>query len=196
MTTRRKWIVGAVGVVSLAVAAFQLETRYEMGQLRDVALPWQKTRRRLIAARTLFNGVAGGDRFTKFLFNQDEEMLAARARKNRETCDRLAAAGVDYIMRCAEPKEAERERVRAEMKDLVTSAFRDGIGACRTSNVESPPLGPEDEELASCLQFFRSGTCDILDYRPSQLAVGMLDMMVKKPSKPQPHMQACLFLWN
>lgn len=183
----------AVALAALAVPAYQFETRYEMGQ---VSFPWQNTRRRLIAARALFDqdGPPLGQTITYVFDKQDaEERAAARARKNRETCDKLATASVDYVVRCVEADGAERERARAEMRDLIARALRYRIPACEKA--DGSVRGPADEAVVSCLRFLGSGSCEILDYKREDLAGGTLDYMVKKPGKPQPHLEACPFLF-
>ena len=176
-------------VVVLAVAGYQFETQYEMGQ---IVLPWQKTKRRLRAARYLFGGNSAG-RFVKFMFNNDPEETEARERRNRAVCDKLGAAWIDYIDRCAEAKAPERARVRAEIEDLVTHGLPEAVKVCDPSQASA--VGPPDDQVASCIAFFTSGTCDILDYAPNDLVVGELDVMVKKSTRPQPHIQACPLLF-
>jgi hypothetical protein len=198
MTTRRKWLLGSIGfmLAVLAVAGYTFETRYEMG---EVSFPWQKSRRRLIAARRMFDPhkslQGGGGRFMKFLINDDDdERREARARKNRSMCDRLTTAWTDYFVRCIEPKGDERERVRAEMQDLVTHAVPETVWVC--SELQAPNEGPPGEQFDSCVAFFASGTCDILDYEWMELAVSTHDVRVKRPTKPQPHMEACPLLFG
>src|SRR5262245_6314938 len=198
MTTRRKWLLGSVGfmLAVLAVAGYTFETRYEMG---EVAFPWQKSRRRLIAARTMFDPhkslQGGGGRFVKFfLANDDDEKREARERKNRALCNTLTTAWTDYFVRCIEAKGDERERIRAEMQDLTTHAVHDKVSVC--DEVYVSEQGPRDEQFDSCIAFFTSGTCDILDYPWMELAVSTVDLMVKKPTRPQPHMEACPLLYG
>jgi hypothetical protein len=133
-------------------------------------------------------------RVTSFAIDQDDEKRAARARKNGQTCATLAAGWSDYLVRCTGTEGAERERVRAEMLDLTTRAVRDEIGACKTT--DGSQIGPEAEDVGPCLEFFASGTCEILDYDPAELATGMLDFLTKRPTRPQPHLKACAFLFN
>jgi len=192
MTTRRKWLLGSVACmfVVLAVAGYSLETRYEMGQM---SFPWQKTRRRLIAARRML-GNFGGSRFVKFKINDDADEREARERSNRAACAKLGAAMTDYFVRCSEAKEPELASVRTEMEDRVTHALPKAVPIC--SETQASEIGPPEEELDSCAAFFASGTCDILDYAENELALGTLDMMVKKPTRPQPHLAACPFLFG
>jgi len=191
MTTRRKWVLGSVTcmVVVLAIAGYQFDTQYEMGQ---IVLPWQKTRRRMRAARSMFGGNSGS-RFVKFMLNNDPEETEARERRNRAACDKLRAAWIGYIDRCVEAKEAERARVHAEAEDLVTHGLPEAVRVCDASQASA--VGPPDEQVDSCIAFFKSGTCDILDYSPNDLVIGEMDVMMKKPTRPQPHLQACPLLF-
>ena len=199
MTTRRKWLLGSIGfmLAVLAIAGYTFETRYEMG---EVAFPWQKSRRRWIAARTMFDphkSVWGGGvgKFMKWRIHEDEEVREARARKNRAMCDRLTAAWTDYYVRCIEAEGDERERVRVEMQDLVGHAMHDNLSIC-SDDIQAANEGPADEQFDSCIAFFTSGTCDILDYPWMELAVSTVDRMAKKPTMPQPHMEACPLLFG
>src|SRR5262245_36589593 len=113
MSTKRKLIVGGLVAVAavLGVAAFQWETRYEMGQ---VSFPWQKSRKRLIAARALFGPSprapkAWSYRFYKDLTWEEQEEIRRRdAERNRSTCAALAKGQTDYVVRCVDPKGDER----------------------------------------------------------------------------------------
>ena len=196
MTTRRKWLLGSVVcmLVVLGVAGYTLETRYEM---EEISFPWQKTRRRVIAARRMFDphkSLPGGGGFVKFLLDKDDEDREALGRKNRATCDKLGAAWTEYFVRCSEAKDSDRARIRAEMQDLVKHRLPEKVLVCSEAQAETE--GPPDAEWNACVAFFASGTCEILDYDWMELAVSTHDMMVKKPTKPQPHMEACPLLFG
>ena len=192
MTTRRKWVLGSVAcvLVVLAVAAYQFETQYEMGK---VAFPWQTARRRLIAERRMFGGMSGS-RFVKFKIDDDADEREARERSNRVACEKLGAAMTGYFVRCSEAKEPDLASVRADWQDQVTHALPKVVTVC--SETQASNIGPPEEEFDSCVAFFTSGTCDVLDYGENELALGTLDMMVKKPTRPQPHLVACPFLFG
>ncbi|HMF44186.1 MAG TPA: hypothetical protein VKQ32_26120 [Polyangia bacterium] len=193
MTTRRKWVLGSIAfmLAVLAVAGYTLETRYAMGQMGEVVFPWQKARRRLRAARVMTSGE--GSRFVKFRVNDDPGEREARVRRNGAICDKLTGAWTDYFVRCLEPKDPERPRVRAELQDLVSHAVAVNVSVC--SEAQADTIGPPDEQVDSCIAFFTSGMCDLLDYAPDELAISTMDVMIKKPNRPQPHIEACPFLF-
>ena len=197
MAQRKKWILGglAVGIVALAIGAFQFETRYEMGQ---VSLPWQKERRRLIAARAMFEGLeqmGTGGFVANYRFAKTEEAAAAieqHRKQTQETCAQIATAWRDYVVRCLEVKPADREQIGAEMTVLVRKATNARISGCSGEDDGDPGSA---EDRAACLRFFASGACEIFDYGRDELALGLVWLRAMRPTKPQPHMEACPFIF-
>src|SRR5262245_17805174 len=116
-------------LVVLAVVGYQFDTQYEMGQ---IVLPWQKTRRRLRAAYSMMGGNSGS-RFVKFRINDDPDEAEARARRNRAACEKLGPAWIDYVVRCAEAKEPERARLRADIENAVAHALPEMVPVCSES---------------------------------------------------------------
>jgi hypothetical protein len=202
VTRKQRWIFGGIGLAVLAsgVAATELVPRYQLGQL---SFPWQQSRRRLFAAREMFSPAPGQRgplsmswKFRKDLTPEEQAELHRKQREqNRQTCAALAKAWADYVVRCAGPEAAEREAIRAEMLQSAASELRERVAACDEGGGD-PVEGPPAEEQAPCLQFFASGSCDILDYDPKDLTLSTLDVMVTRPSKPQPHMLACPFIFH
>jgi len=197
MAQRKKWILGglAVGVVALAIAAFQFETRYEMGQ---VSLPWQKERRRLIAARAMFEGLeqmGTSGFFANYRFAKTEEAAAEieqHRKQTQETCGQIATAWRDYVVRCLEVKPADRERIGDEMTALARKATSARVSGCSGQDDGEPG---SEEDRAACLRFFASGSCEIFDYGRDELALGLVWLRAMRPTKPQPHMEACPFIF-
>jgi len=197
MSRRKRWILGGLGVAVavLAIAAFQFETRYEMGQ---VSFPWQKERRRLIAARAMFETLeqmGTGGFVANYRFAKTEEAAAEieRHRKQtQETCGQIATAWRDYVVRCLEPKPADRERISAEMTALVGKATNARISGCSGQDDGDPG---SEEDRAACLRFFASGSCEIFDYGRDELALGLVWLRAMRPAKPQPHIEACPFIF-
>jgi hypothetical protein len=128
-----------------------------MGQ---VSLPWQKERRRLIAARGMFEGLAQmgtGGFVASYRIAKTEEAAAEieqHRKQTQETCGQIATAWRDYVVRCLEVKPADRERIGAEMTALVRKATNARISGCSGQDDGDPG---SEEDRAACLRFFCVG---------------------------------------
>ena len=208
MSTKARWLLAVlvplvaadIGAAALGVPSFQREARPEAPPISPA---WQQTRRRLATARAMFKGglVERNMKSSSNTFVNGEGRAAYERRMrelrraNREMCDSLTTAWAGWIVSCADPREAARDRIRAEMTGLVAGELRERSTACEEGPGGTDD-GPEPEDRASCLRFFRSGNCEILDYNPKELALSLLDLTIKKPRKPQPHLLACPMLFG
>ncbi|HXU03689.1 MAG TPA: hypothetical protein VN903_22140 [Polyangia bacterium] len=146
----------------------------------------------------MFDGLeqmGSGGYFAKFTFPQTDEAREEQERHRKqiqESCAQIAAAWRGYLVRCLEPKPADRERINAEMTELASKAVSKRVAGCNGNGDADPG---SDEDRAACLQFFASDTCEIFDYGRDQLALGLVELMAMRPRKPQPHMKACPFIF-
>jgi hypothetical protein len=208
MSAKARWLLAVlvplvaadVGAAALGVPPFRREARSEAPPISPA---WQQTRRRLATARAMFGGglVERNMKSWSNTFVKGEGRAAYERRMkelrrtNQQMCDSLATAWAAWIVRCADAREAARDRIRAEMTGLAAGELQERITACENSP-DNTDDGPEPEDRASCLRFFRSGNCEILDYDPNELALSTLDLMVKRPRKPQPQLFACPMLFG